>query len=224
METGTKTVVALLLSSALISALVNIAWNAISKWLDRKAETKKEAQKVAHVYLDLALQLEVFARQCNALLYDISDGIDLYRSQRDDSGLKNLRTVEFAFEPEPDWTALPIPFVAQVKTLPERFKQCSTWIGTQFRQWAAFDEAWELEEELHAFFALEACKVASDIRVQIGAGTAELTDLAAHFQSVIESRRRSYVQSPLHASLIPDLKAQFQREFPANKAADQDGG
>lgn len=222
METGTKTVVALLLSSALISALVNIAWNAISKWLDRKAEAKKEAQKVAHVYLELALQLEAFARQCNAQIYDISDGIDLYRSQHDDAGLKNLRTVKFAFEPEPDWAALPIPFVAQVKTLPERFKQCSAWIGTQFRQWAEFDEAWELEEELHAFFALEACKVASDIRVQIGAGAGELTDLVAHFQSVIESRRRSYVQNPQHASLIPDLKAQFRREFPENKGADED--
>jgi hypothetical protein len=218
MATGSQDVSALtlIMSSAVISAVVNVGWNAYAKWGERKKEAAKEAQKVGHVYLALVLQLEGFARQCNERHYDIGIGIERYRTEHDSSVFDGLSSILFEFSPEPDWTALPIPFVAKLKSLTNRFEQCNSWIETQFQLWAGLDEAYELEEERLAYYGLNACKLASEIRIEIEAGDGELGYLITHFQSVIDTRRNSYVTNPGMHTLIPELRAHFESELPSS--------
>lgn len=216
MAIGTEnvSVLTLIMSSAVISAIVNVAWSALQKRSERKRETEKEAMRIGHVYLELGLQLEGFVRKCNAQLYDIGHGLAMRGAEHDESALQNLPRLSFAFDAEPDWRALPIPFVAKVKALLRRFEETNEWIVAQWDYGADLEDAYELEEERIAFHALEVCKVASEIRTQIGAGDAQLTDLIEHFQSVVVARRKRYEQNSGMLTVIPELQAQFAREFP----------
>jgi hypothetical protein len=118
----------------------------------------------------------------------------------------------FEFMPEPDWTALPIPFVAEVKALPNRFEQCNSWINSQFHQWADMDEAYELDAERLAYYALKSCELASKIRVKLKADDDQLDDLVTHFRHIIDKRRERYKNNPDFYVLIPELRAQFDNE------------
>jgi hypothetical protein len=62
-------------SSALVSAVVNVGWNAISKFLDRRHENAKDKQRIDHVKLEIMDQLESFANRCASLMYDIHEGL-----------------------------------------------------------------------------------------------------------------------------------------------------
>lgn len=214
MPSGSEPVSALTLvmSSAVVSALVNVGWGAFSRWLERNKEAREKAQKVGHVYLALALQLEAFARQCNERLYDIRVALERYRSEEDGSGFNTLSKAEFEFEPEPDWAALPVSFVANVKGLPTRFRQCDMWINEQFQHWADLDEAFELEMEKLAFYALKACDLSSKIRTQIRAESDETDGIVGHFQTILDRRHNSYLNRPGQRTFIPELHAQFENE------------
>lgn len=200
------------ISGAVISALINLGWNAYVKAGDRNRVSEKEAHVVGHVYLEIVIQLERFARKCNGRLYDISTGLDMYRDQHDNSGLNDLPAILFLFDPEPDWTALPVQFVAELKSIADRYEQCSSWIAEQYLQWADYDDAYELEEGRLAYYGLEACKLVSEIRIQIDAGDGELEDLVRHFRSTISARRAFYEKNPSDVySLIPELRGYFER-------------
>lgn len=207
----------LIMSSAVISAGVNVGWSAFLKLLERR----KEARKVDHVYLAIVSQLEAFARRCNERLYDISNGVERYRTFGDSTLLNNLMSIPFEFTPEPDWTALPVRFVAKVRALPNRFEQCNAWINAAFMTWAELDDAYELDEERLAFYALKACNLASEIRKKIKAGDGEVDDLVEHFQSILNTRRNMYRQYPGVHSFIPELRAQFESEHPLSHSNDE---
>jgi hypothetical protein len=211
----------LVMSSAVVSALVNVGWNGYAKWLDRKKEVEKEAQRVGHVYLALVLQLESFARRCNEQLYDIEEAMERYSSQHDTSAFENLPRIEFAFDPEPDWTLLPVPFVAKVQSLVNRFNQAHTWISSQFQYWADLDDAYQFEQERLACYGHEACRVAAEIRVQIKAGEGDLSDLLNHFGFIVEKRRKWFLQTDQKHNLLPELRARFENEYLALAASQE---
>lgn len=221
MPTGSDPVstLTLIMSSAVVSAGVNVGWSMCLKLIERR----KEAQKVDHVYLAIATQLEAFARRCNERLYDISSGVERYRTHGDSSLLNNLMPVPFEFTPEPDWTALPVRFVAKVRALPNRFEQCNAWINAAFKAWAELDDAYELDEERLAFYAIKACNLASEIRTKIKAGDGEVDDLVEHFRSILNKRRNMYRQYPGVHSFIPELRAQFESEHPISPEASGTG-
>lgn len=216
MATGTEPVnyFALVMSSAVVSAIMNVGWNMYVKYKEQQKEERKEAQKVGHVYLALVLQLESFARRCNEQIYDIYVAMDRYRNEHDAGAFDSLPRIEFSFTPEPDWTALPVSFVAKVQTLVNRFKQANSWITSQFQHWADMDEAYVFEEERLAYYGMEACSLAAEIRSQIDAGNGELDDVVAHFQSVLSTREDLYLKSPQRPNVIPELRAHFERSHP----------
>jgi len=195
----------LIMSSAVVSASVNVAWSMVTRLLDRR----KEQNKTNHEYLSLVLQLEEFVRHCNEALYNISDAIDRYRSLHDTSAFQGLISITLAFRQEPNWSSLPIPFVADMKSLPNRFKQCDRWIVLQ-SEWAGPADCYEFEEERLAFYALKAAKIAADVRRKIAAGKGDLDDLLVHLNSVISQRRKIYLAYPERCELIPELRAHFE--------------
>ncbi|GAA0412697.1 hypothetical protein ACFOY5_04525 [Massilia aurea] len=202
----------LILSSAVVSAGVNVTWSVIARYLDRR----KEAQKIDHVYLSLALQMEEFARQCNGRIYDVSEALRRYYDDHDMAAFENFSRFVLDFAPEPDWVSLPIPFVAKIKSLQSRFDQCNSWVNMQSQLWAGLDDAYALDEERLAFYGKKACETAADIRSKIKAGPGENEDLISHFDTVLESRRSLYSQYPDSHTFIPELRAQFDSLCPAH--------
>lgn len=213
--TGTQDQVSmftLVLSSAVVSAAVNVGWNAVSKAIDYFKEKSKDDQKVGHVYLGIATQLEAFARHCSARIYDINEGLSLYRGQHNDNAFEGFGPVLLQFSPEPDWTALPVHFAADVQALPSRFQQSDLWIRSQFQYWAEIDDAYEFEQERLAYYALKACDVAARIRLKIKAPDSELIDLTERFHTFIAQRRAVYQENPATHNFLPELQAQFERD------------
>ena len=144
------------MSSAVISAVVNVIWSARSKYVERKREDERDAKRIGHVYLNIALSLESFGKQCDAHLYDIDNGLWQRARNHDESFLSRLKPFPFAFNPEPTLSELSIPFVAMVKVLPEQSQSTSRWIGEQWSEWADLGDAYDLEIERVAFYGLKA--------------------------------------------------------------------
>jgi len=210
---------ALVMSSAVVSALMNVGWNYYAKRMEQAKEARKESHKIDHVYLKVVLQLEGFARRCNEQLYDIEEAMERYGSQHDSSAFENLSSIEFKFDPEPDWTLLPVPFVAKVQSLVNRFNQADSWIKAQYQYWADLDDAYQFEQERLAYYGNEACRLAAEIRAQIKAGEGELSDLINHFAFIVEKRRKWYLQTDQKHNLLPELRARFENEYPALAAS-----
>lgn len=207
----------LVMSSAVISAFVNVIWSARSKYVERKREDKKDAKRIGHVYLNIALSLESFGKQCDARLFDIENGLWQRARNHDESFLSRLKPFTFAFDPEPTWSELPIPFVAKVKVLPEQFESTSCWIGEQWSEWADLGDAYDLETERVAFYGLKAFEIAAAIRREIQAGECDTESHVEHFRSIIEQRRDAFRKQREGVTLLPELHAQFNREVPPQK-------
>lgn len=206
-DQNTISTLALVLSSAVVSAAVTVAWNAIARYLDRR----KENQRNDHIYLEIALQLETFARECNERIYDINEALGRYR-EHDQNAFSNIKGVSLRFNPEPEWTSLPVAFVAKVKGLQTRFNQSQAWLSAQFQLWAGLDDVHEFDEERLAFYALEACKIAVQTRKKIKAGSGETDSLNSHFEQVIDRRRTLYIANAERHTFIPELRAKFDSE------------
>lgn len=203
--TESVSILTLILSSAGVSALVNVAWNAFARYLDQRATAKK----TNHVYLSLALQLEDFARRCNAQIYDINEASAQYNQDQGSSAFQHILRIELDLAPGLEWNLLPVAFVAEIKGLPTRFEQCNSWIHAQYDNWADLEEAYELEKERLAFYALKACAASTETRSRIGAGPGDLTHLISSFEHVIERSRAQYVKYQDGQPFIPELRAQF---------------
>lgn len=206
-ELNILTIATLVLTSAVVSSLVNVGWQAYARYLDRRLEDKK----AGHIYLELALQLEEFAGKCNERIYDIDEALGRHRDH-DPNAFNNIQPVHLRFSPEPNWTSLPVAFVSQIKGLQNRYTQSYAWIAAQFQLWAGMDDTYEFEQERMAFYALEACKVASNLRKKIKAGSGETRTLENHFNLVIGKRRSLYLENSERHTFFPELREKFESE------------
>lgn len=197
-------ILTLVISSSVVSALVNVLWNWYVKREERKRDAAREAHKVGHVYLNVVIQLERFVRKCQARRYAISEGLDKYRRHEMDA-FDGIGGIQFAFEPAPDWTALPIPFVAKVNTLGDRFEQCDVWITEQWNYWADIDDAYEFEYQRVSYYALEACKLSKELRALIGAGLGDIGALHSSMKDSVDSSIKKCRERPEAANVIPEI-------------------
>lgn len=204
---------ATVLTSSAVGSLVSLGGTVYTKWRDRQREDEKEKKRIAHVYLDVAMQLEAFARRCGARLMDIDRGLDERINDHNESLLSSLGPFTIAFDPVPNWTELPVAFVAKMKQFPSEFASTSEWISEQWRIWAGIEEAYALEEQLLAFYGLRAFRIAEEIRSEIGAGVLDNEALTACFQLEIDRRHDVWLRDRDAITLIPELDAAFSREL-----------
>jgi hypothetical protein len=208
-------------SSALTSAIVNVGWNALSKWLDRRRENKKEVQRVDHVKLEIVQQLEAFAKRCRIHSNNIHDGLHSYYEEHDDS-FSRVGKIQFEFDPAPKWEELPVSFVAPIKWMPLQFRESDQYIMDAV-DYIGIDDAYELELERVAFYGLKALNTAAKIRGEIKAdyeGGAELDVARKDFEDLIEKRRQLYLSASSSVRLLPEFTAQFEAEWGRRKPAD----
>lgn len=213
-ETQVWSFLTLIISSSVVSAIVNVVWGAYVKRQERTREAEREAHRVGHVYLTVVIQLERFARKGSTLIYDINDAISVYHTHQESSAFQRLRVLELKFDPEPEWSSLPVPFVAKINTLSDRLEQCDRWTRQQFVDWADLDDVYGLEEERVAYYGLEAIILVTELRELIGAGESALSEVREQFESVIETRFRRFESHPDRHTFIPELRARFEAGTP----------
>ncbi|SPA02782.1 hypothetical protein CBM2626_B30100 [Cupriavidus taiwanensis] len=202
---------ATVLTSSAVGSLVSLAGTVYTKWRDRQREDNKEKKRIAHVYLDVAMQLETFARGCGARLMDIDRGLAERAQDHDESFLNRLAPFTMAFDPVPNWTELPVDFVAKMRAFPSEFASTSAWISEQWRIWAEIDEAYALEEQSLAHYGLRAFRIAKEIRTEVGAGALDSNALCTLFQAEIDRRRDIWLSDRNAITLIPELDADFNQ-------------
>ncbi|WP_322082391.1 hypothetical protein [Burkholderia sp. BCC1972] len=212
--------VALVASSAVIGAVIGQVISALSNWslkaIDAYRESKKRAQVVAHVKLEIMDQLESFANRCANFMYDIEEGMDEHYRQEPNAFSNVQRSIPFKFDPEPKWVELPVPFIAPIKALGREYDDTGAWIN-RTGLWADIADQYQYELERLAFYGLEALKVADKIRRDIKAGNGGAVQLEASrsaFTKEIATMRERYRETCGEVSLIPELEALFEREMP----------
>ncbi|MBP0590475.1 hypothetical protein J8I87_12255 [Paraburkholderia sp. LEh10] len=201
-------------SSALVSAIVNVGWNALSKAMDRRRENVKERQRVEHVKLEIVHQLEAFVRRCRNHSNDIHDGLNDYYHHHDDA-FQRVGTIAFVFDPAPKWEELPVSFVAPIKVMPNQFADCDMWIRGM-AEYSGIDDAYQFELERVAVYGLKALRTATAIKREINAtydGGAELEMAERAFMELIEKRGQSFANVGGSMTLIPELEAMFKAEI-----------
>jgi hypothetical protein len=197
----------LVLSSALVSALVNAATNL---WIDSKRRKHEEAKSDdvrSHVYLDVALQLEAFAKRTNARLTLVSEALAELYEHHDDSHIEKLVSFSFTFDPPPNWNDLPVAFVAKVKALPSEFLVCDEWIKEAWSLWADLGDVAEFEQERLAWYGLKALDLAQDIRRDIGVDPANdsIRDRRS-FKTALTSSQSRFGNNDDQSCHIPELR------------------
>lgn len=203
--------IALVLSSAFISSLANILWSLLVKYIDKKRKEKERLNQQSRVYLDVAMELERFSKKCYAYIYDIDEAL-WYRNDRDDgSYIDNLKPIDTIFESEPNWNNLPICFVSAVKPLPHQFSSTYDWIVSYWNDSADMEDTFSLEKERLAFYGLKAIHLAKEIREKISVVEEEMVTYEAHFESIIEERRRQFEEGKDGIPIIPELRAKFKQ-------------
>lgn len=211
LDLGTSDLVKLVLSSAVVSSAINLSWNVWSKRQDAISGARKESQRVNHIYLEVALQLEAFAHRCNERVNKILVGLSYAEQFHDDIKLKNIASVHLKFDPDPEWSALPVEFAARLKILPKQFAASHDWIMEAYEDWAATDEALNFEVERLSYFGKIACDHARSVRMQIGAGDGQIQTVVEMFEHLIDSKRKEF-KADQNADMIPELKKLFISE------------
>ncbi|MCP1289805.1 hypothetical protein NK214_06330 [Chromobacterium sp. S0633] len=200
----------LVLSSALVSACVNIAWSATAKFLDHKKESKKEKHTRSHTYLNIANDLELFAKSCDEQLHMIFIGLKERQEFHDERKLDSIKNIEFNFPSTPEWKDLPVSFVAEIKSLPEKYHSSEKWIIEQWNTWADVEETYKFEEERLAFYGLAACNAATKIKTkELKIKNGDTDEYKEHFVAIIEDRRNLFIAKNGDADLIPELNNKF---------------
>lgn len=166
--------------------------------------------------MEIMDQLESFANRCASFMHDIHDGLNDFYAREDEPFSNVQRSVPLKFDPEPQWTELPVRFVAPLKALTREYSDAGERI-VRSGEWADTAEQYESELERLAFYGLEVLAIAEKIRKEINAGergTAQLEASRNEFEKLIQQRREAYEKAPLDVSFIPELEAQFEREMP----------
>lgn len=228
-DAGSSNWLALIGSSALISALVSAGINSLSSWLARRADRQRDEAALAnrrkHLRFEIALQLEVFARRADIYLYTIQNAMRVYSGQ-DDSAFNHLddTSLDLEISPSLKWEELPVGFVAEVRGLVEALRARGRSIRVSSGD--SVETFYELDADRAAFYGLAACQIARRQRDDAGVeADPSFVDVMKHFTEVIEVRRAFFTQHRVSAWVLPELAAQFSREMkalPAHASGDRE--
>lgn len=193
----------IVLSSALVSAVVNVLWAIASKTWDHHKEKEIERRIQAHTLLGLATDLETFSDKCDHQLHQIFIAENSYRDYNDDRKLATLKDPDFTFDSSPKWEILPVETANTIKDLKNSYENCSEWIMDGWLD-STFDmeETIGLSEEQFAYYGLEAEKLAKSIREKINSPSKIERSNINKFEHILSERVK------LHESIIviPEIK------------------
>ena len=206
------------LSGTVASSLINLGWNAWTRKADRKREEAKEANRIKHVYLDIARDLELFSSECAVQMSEIENAQHAYYTAEDRHALGKLQLTKLRFDTEPSWIDLPVEFVDTIKDLIVRFDAAGKWIANAFQDWADPADAGSFEQERLAFYGNLAARIARDTRKKIGAGRSVTDSYQEKFDHFLAGCKTRYLSNSCEI-FIPDLQEQFNQSSSITEVA-----
>jgi len=212
--TGTHDWVVLVLSSALVSAIVNVLSGFVSKIWDHRREDKKARKESGYAYLEIVMELEDFVRLASSRLFRINCVLYEFETYGDATRLEplvRLEPITFAFKNEPNWLKLPIDVVAGAKELPI---EIDTTLERISYAWGVgeSDAPWllKMQTQYLSFYGRKAYQEAAKIRRDIKlAPSSNIRPCLALFLETLEEWRSRFEQRP-ETALITALDIEFQ--------------
>ncbi|TCW83918.1 hypothetical protein C5O80_12455 [Burkholderia sp. SRS-46] len=108
--------------------------------------------------------------------------------------------------PEPVWSDLPLPSVAQLRELPQALQSSADWLDNA---WGAFGDvylSWEMDAQRAVHFGLLACDLAIEFRRGAGLPPSKLAvPRHRHFREEFASIKQRYESGALPQGLIPEM-------------------
>ncbi|MBY4803058.1 hypothetical protein [Burkholderia cepacia] len=213
----------LVLSSAVVSAVVNGAFNWWNARTALRHEKSKLAEQRAPAQLDAALMLEAFAKQAlgyfdhvQAKLFDWHVRHDPDRHGESLEQLDKWVSLTFDESLAKDWATLPIGILSACRELPLSLAESDRWTRAMAKEdHVDFDDACELDGQRAILYGLLAGELANQIRSGINVPASPLATASFNrLQGEFEKLKNIYVSSAGKIELIPDLRTRLQRERP----------
>ncbi|OJA84429.1 hypothetical protein BGV49_21920 [Burkholderia ubonensis] len=209
----------LVLSSAVVSALVNGAFKLWGEHTARRDEKAKLAEQRAPAQLKVALMLEAFAKQAAGYLDGCEARVtDWYAEQEGDAPEERHPWAPLNFDMSivEDWSGVPVRIYSECHELPLALAESDAWIHAGVKEeWLDIVDAYRLDSQRAIFYGLIACELANQIRTAIKVQASTLsTDCFHRLQREFDRRKQEYVRTQGKVELIPDLNARLRRECP----------
>ncbi|HEM7880095.1 TPA: hypothetical protein U2L31_006545 [Burkholderia contaminans] len=213
----------LVLSSAVVSALVNGVFKWWGERTARRDEKAKLAKQRAPARLDAALMLEAFAKQAvgygdarAALIAELTRVHDPDHDDEPASEPVEWTPLTFDGSLAKEWTTLPIEIYSQCRELPLSLAESDKWTyDIAAQEWIDAADAYALDRQRAIFYGLLAGELANEIRSGIKVPASPLaTDCFNRLQREFDTLKQTYVSMRGNVELIPDLKTRLQRECP----------
>ncbi|AOI94077.1 hypothetical protein WS58_16510 [Burkholderia pseudomultivorans] len=223
-ELTVGSVVGIVMSSTVLSAVVNgwVTWRL--KRGDRKREDAANAKRRVLAYRDAAYSLEAFAKQCD----DYCDGIDQalpeYRAH-DMQAFDLLDPIHLRFELPSESVAseLNAERIDQLRHFREGLGLSTAWVAGQ-HHWTGKDDEYEFEVQRAIYFGSEACRLANAIRAEVGIEPYRMTaTYLAAFEARFDELALRYAKRKGRLALIPELEPRMTGRHPDLPAAESEG-
>lgn len=194
----------IVITSAVVSSLLNIAWNFASKWWDvRKEDQEREVNRRLALH-EVSMRLSGFAKECSTHIDQISEALYIRAAHHDESALHRLKPPEFHPIDGVDWTLFDIATVDALKTMKNRFGACNDWIVENWQNGADTEETYDLETQRCVVFGREALDLAIRMRINATLQRGEHSELG-NFEHHMNRFRERY-RSSKNSTLLPQLE------------------
>lgn len=184
-----------------LGQLVVLVWNS-------RKEKKKLFEQHSHVYLNVAEELENFAKACNSRIYDINSCLEeMYETHSLEPFSRLAPRPIFNF---PLMNDLPATFEAEMNNLKKELENTCEWL-CEMSSYCDDDAMLDYEKEMLICFGLKACKISSKIRADINVCSAISDKYYENLTNLFKERYEKYI-SGVNVNVIPVLEKEFEKK------------
>lgn len=198
----------IVLSSSFAGAFFTFLGQLVIRMWDSRKEKKKLFEQHSHVYLNIAEELENFAKACNSRIYNIDSCLEeMYETYSTEPFSRLAPRPTFNF---PLMIDLPATFVAEMNNLKKEFENTCDWL-CEVSAYCDEDAAWDYEKEMLICFGLKTCKVSSEIRKNINVCCGITDDYYNNISKLFQERYENFI-SGKDVNVIPVLEKDFEKK------------
>ncbi len=190
--------------SAAFAAFANLMWSA---WV--RHEDNLHTRSTAS--LKLVDRLENFALKCGEIMHEIETEHTNPYADSDDPYMPSAVSVQAIFDPQSDWSTLPVQLASECRDFESGFKASIKWLSSKADIQPDGELLYELQQELFAFYGLKANEFSDRIRAELKVEKRVCSDYHLDFYSVLSKRKKAFDEDKKRATLIPALRKEFEK-------------
>lgn len=200
--------VGVVLTSAVVSTVLNVAWGVVSKAWDSKLKSDEVKVRRRLVYQDLSMLLASFARESSTYIDRVADAI-YHRGEETAESRTDPMPPAFPAIEHIDWSLLPIRTVDSLKGIRERYETARVWMSEQWILWADVDDMLDFERQRSAFYGREALIWARKSRIEADLDEGDFASMS-NIELALKQWSDNY-QKDDGTYLLPELADMFDQ-------------